>query len=112
MRLDDVAKVLRSKNAGIGLITVDVICEGPADYAAVKAVVTPERVATAYGLPDGAAEVVAFDAGLAIKVAIARPRAAGALGETDLYGSGQYAPLAAIEIPAVAARHASGDVIS
>jgi hypothetical protein len=112
-RIDDAVKVLRSKNAGIGLITVDVICDEPQVYAAVKATLTRERVAEAYSLEPAVPEVIAFDAGLSIKVVLPRPRVAGGagLGETDLYGSGQYAPIGAIELPPEGTRHTSDNVI-
>jgi len=102
MRLDEVATILRSKNAGIGSITVDVLCASRASYEAVKTVLTRERAAAAYGLqPEDLAEFIYFDAGLAVKVTLLRPSIQGGegLGETDLYGSGQYAPLAELEVP-------------
>jgi hypothetical protein len=97
----EVATLVRSKNAGIGLITVDVVCADPATYEAVKAALTRERVASAYRVdPEAVVDIVHFDAGLATKVALRRPRLAGGdgLGETDLYGSAQYAPIAEIEL--------------
>jgi hypothetical protein len=100
--LGELAAILRSKNAGIGYITLDVLFRDQADYDAAKRAVTPEAVAAAYGLR--AADLVAFayfDAGLAIKVTLPRPRLAGGdgVGETDLYGSGQYAPLLELAVP-------------
>jgi len=96
--IGDCATLVRSKNAGIGLITVDVVCAARADYDAVVRTLNAERVAAAYGSPP--AEILPFEAGLAVKVNIPRPQIAGGngLGETDLYGSAQYAPIAEIEI--------------
>jgi hypothetical protein len=94
--LGEAAKLLRSKNAGIGAITVDIVCPDATTYEAVKMVLTRERVATVYAVPvERVAAVIPFDAGWAIKIALQRPRIAGGegLGETDLYGSAQYAPL-------------------
>lgn len=101
MTVGELATVLRSKNAGIGYITVDVICGDQRSYEAVKHVLTPRRVAAAYGLPtDRELEVIDFAAGLAVKLTFPRPGLAGGagLGETDLYGSAQYAPLLDIEV--------------
>jgi hypothetical protein len=98
MTIGDCAKLVRSKNAGIGLITVDVVCAEPADYNAVVRTLSPARIADAYGVP--ALDIIRFEAGLAVKVTLPRPRIAGGygLGETDLYGSAQYAPIAEMEI--------------
>ena len=38
-------------------------------------------------------ELVAFDPAAAIKITIRRPRTAGDVGETDVYGAQQHAPL-------------------
>jgi hypothetical protein len=100
--LGDLALVLRSKNAGIGYLTVDVLFARDDEYEAAKKVVTRERVAAAYGIePKRISDFVRFDEGLAIKVTFPRPHVSGAhgLGEMDLYGSGQYAPMLGIEVP-------------
>jgi hypothetical protein len=100
--LGELARILRSKNAGIAHITIDVLFGDRAAYEAALAVVTRETVAAAYGIePAVLTDFVAFDEGWAIKATMPRPRIAGGdgLGETDLYGSGQYAPLLDIEVP-------------
>jgi hypothetical protein len=101
MTVGEVARIVRSKNAGIGLITVDVLCEDRAAYEAVARMLTRERVASAYGVEPGeVAEIIHFDAGNALKINFARSAVAGGagLGETDLYGSAQYAPLLSVEL--------------
>ena len=47
-------------------------------------------------------ELVAFDPAAAIKITMRRPRTAGDIGETDVYGAQQHAPLLGlvIELPA------------
>jgi Domain of unknown function (DUF4387) len=101
-RLGDLATILRSKNAGIGYLTLDVLFADRDAYEAARRVVTRESVAHAYGLhPKQITEFVYFDEGFAIKASFPRPQIAGGdgLGEMDLYGSGQYAPLLEIDIP-------------
>lgn len=101
-RLGDLASVLRSKNAGIAYVTLDILFPDRATYEAARKAVTRETVAAAYGLePHGLSDFVLFDEGLAIKATLPRPRIAGGdgLGETDLYGSGQYAPLLDLDVP-------------
>jgi len=101
-KLGELAKILRSKNAGIAYITLDVLFADQRAYEAAKAVVTRETIAAAYGIePRALTDFLAFDEGWAIKATLPRPRIAGGegLGETDLYGSGQYAPLLDIDVP-------------
>jgi hypothetical protein len=103
-RLGDLAMILRSKNAGIGYLTLDVLFADRKSYEAAKSVVTPEAVARAYGIdPKQITDFVYFEEGYAIKASLSRPQIAGGdgLGETDLYGSGQYAPLLEIDVPQV-----------
>lgn len=97
----DLATIVRSKNAGIAHVGVDVVFEDPAAYRAACRAIDRATVARAYGIPeDRITDLVQFDAGLAIKVTFRRSQIAGGagLGEADVYGSGQYAPLAAIEV--------------
>ena len=100
-RVDDIARIIRSKNAGIGHVTVDLVFPDRDAYERARTQITPDRAAAAYGLT--AVELTAFeyfDAGLAIKVTLPRQEVAGGmgLGETDLYGSGQYFPIAELEL--------------
>jgi hypothetical protein len=101
MTVGELARIVRSKNAGIGVITIDVVCDDRTTYDAISAVLTRERVAAAYGVAPGAiAEIIQFEAGNALKINFARTEIAGGagLGETDLYGSAQYAPLLSVEV--------------
>ena len=63
-RLYDVAKVLRSKNAGPFSITLDVLFENKRDYEQVKrqGIISRERIAGIYKLSeDEITELVYFD---------------------------------------------------
>ena len=100
--LAELASVLRSKNAGIGYLTIDILFPDAASYEAAELVVTREAVADAYGVrPGQITDFVAFDEGFAIKATLPRPHLSGGggLGETDMFGSGQYAPMLDIEVP-------------
>ena len=101
MKLGELAIIVRSKNAGIGHVTVDVVFDDARAYAAAKGALDAERIAKAYGVPlERITDYVEFDEGLALKVTFRRERIAGAdgLGETDVYGSSQYAPMLELEI--------------
>ncbi len=101
MKLGELAVIVRSKNAGIGHVTVDVLFDDATAYRAAKNALSAEHIATAYGIPrERISDYIEFDEGLALKVTFRRARIAGAsgLGETDVYGSGQYAPMLELEI--------------
>lgn len=100
--LKDIAKIVRSKNAGPFEITMDIIFKNNEDYEAVKAaeIITKELIAELYSLPvEDIIAFVYFDAANAIKATIPRPRAQGSIGETDMHAAQHHAPLMDIRIP-------------
>lgn len=110
--LIDIAKVIRSKNAGPYELTMDVIFDSPAIYNLVKesAVLTPSVIASLYSISE--LEVIYcdfFDAALAFKATIPRKRngkgvASGGYMENDVHGSQQYVRLMHLPL--------SGDLIA
>lgn len=102
MKLYELATILRSKNSGPFAITLDILFQDPAAYRRVKASekITAETVAALYGLPvEAITECVCFDAALGIKVTMLRQVSSGTVGDRDVYGAQQHAPLMDIEIP-------------
>jgi Domain of unknown function (DUF4387) len=100
--LSDLAQVIRSKNAGPFLITLDVIFEDWDTYVGVReaGVITPERVRELYRLEDaGPIKVYFNDAAKAAKVTFPSRAPSGHFACTDVYGAQQYFPLLALEIP-------------
>ena len=101
-KLSELAKTVRSKNAGVDLITFDVIFTERATYEHVKRarVLTRESVCKLYRIsPARIADFVEFDPGNAIKFTIYRLRPSGSPGDPDIFGAQQYAPLLDIEVP-------------
>jgi len=101
-KLSDLAKTIRSKNAGVDLITFDIIFRQRADYEHVKAsrVLTRETVCLLYGIaPERIADFVEFDPANAIKFTIFRLRPSGSPGDPDIFGAQQYAPLLDLMVP-------------
>ena len=102
MKLVDLAKTIRSKNAGTDRITFDIIFRDPANYEMVKksGVLNKTFIANLYGIPESRiADFVEFDPGYAIKFTINRLKPSGSFGEGDIFGCLQYPPLLDIEIP-------------
>lgn len=102
VRLYDWAKVLRSKNAGPFELTLDVMFDDEEKYEIVKqsGVITRDLVCRLYKVPpEDVYHVVFFDAALAVKITLKRPTDSGSIGDTDVYGAQQHAPLIDVRIP-------------
>ena len=102
MKLVDLAKTIRSKNAGTDRITFDTIFREQETYEMVKnsKVLNTQYVADLFGVPvSRIADFVEFDPGLAIKFTINRTKPSGSFGEGDVFGCQQYPPLYDVEIP-------------
>lgn len=100
-RLEDLAKVIRSKNAGPFYLTLDVLFGDGASYRRVAdaGVITAETIAALYRRPVGDIRVYLHPGALAIKVSIVRPVPAGSLHDTDIYGAQQHVLLYDIAVP-------------
>ena len=96
IKLMDVASVIRSKNSGPYELTFDIIFKDFEAYNKAKEaqVITKSVFAPLYNIPESdIISLVYFDPAKAIKITIVRPIPSGALGETDVYGAQQHAPL-------------------
>jgi hypothetical protein len=101
-KLAEIAKTIRSKNAGVDKITFDVIFPDRAAYDRVREsdVLSREAVCRIFGID--AAQItdhVEFDPALAIKFTVYRRTPSGSPGDADIFGSQQYGPLLDIEVP-------------
>jgi len=102
VKLVDLAKTIRSKNAGTDRITFDIIFRDPNNYELVKksGVLNKEFIAQLYGIPQSRiVDFVEFDPANAIKFTINRLKPSGSFGEGDVFGCQQYPPLLDVEIP-------------
>ena len=100
--LKNLAKTIRSKNAGVNKITFDIIFRDAANYQRVKRsrVLTRERMAALYGIPvERISDFVEYDPAFAIKFTIYRLRPSGSAGDGDIFGAQQYAPLLDLPVP-------------
>ena len=102
VKLVDLAKTIRSKNAGTDRITFDIIFREKEKYDLVRksGVITKANMAKLYGINEKRiVDYVEFDPAFAIKFTIDRLKPSGSFGEGDVFGCQQYAPLLDIEIP-------------
>lgn len=101
-KLRELASTIRSKNAGVDHITFDIIFRERKNFERVRdaGVITRETMAALYRVePSRITHFVVYEPGNAIKFTIRRSRPSGSPGETDVFGSQQYAPLFDIAVP-------------
>jgi hypothetical protein len=100
--LVSLAKTIRSKNAGVDKVTFDVIFQDKKSYDLVRKsrALSREAICRIYGVPDTRiSDHVEFEPGLAIKFTLFRKTPSGSVGDPDIFGSQQYGPLLAVEVP-------------
>jgi len=101
-RLRDLASTIRSKNAGVDHITFDVIFRDRGNFERVRdsGALAPDKVAALFGIAEQRiTHHTVFEPANAIKFTIRRLKPSGTPGETDVFGSQQYAPLFDVQVP-------------
>ena len=100
-RIRDLAQICKSKNAGPYALTIDVVFADRQLFERVRdtGILGPALFARLYGV--GAAEILftEYPAGNAFKATLPRLLPAGEIGDSDVYGAQQHAPLLEVEIP-------------
>jgi len=99
--LGDLAKLVRSKNAGPFWLTIDIMFDGAEAYRRARdaEIVNRATIARLYNRHPAEIIVVNHDTALAIKVSFPRPQSSGSKDDSDVYGGQQYAPLLGLEVP-------------
>jgi len=98
--ITDLARVIRSKNAGPYELTLDMIFKTSEIYEAIKEkqLINAEKIAEIYKIDIELIKgVIYFDPSHAVKVTMKREIPSGALGDSDIYGAQQHAPLLKLE---------------
>ena len=98
--LKDVANVIRSKNAGPYELTLDVLLKEDELFTKLREadIINQKTIASLYRIPEeDVLSIVWFPNARAIKATIVRPLPSGAMGERDVYGAQQHAPLVNFE---------------
>lgn len=94
--LFDMAKVLRSKNSGPFELTMDILFDSAEKYQRVKDSnkITVETICDLYIITENEVRhIVFFDPAMGIKITILRDVSSGTVGDRDVYGAQQHAPL-------------------
>jgi len=100
-KLKDIAKACKSKNAGPFELTLDIMFEDAATFDRVRktGVINPKLIADLYRVPVESVVFTEYAPAFAYKATIERRIPSGAVGDTDVYGAQQHAPLLDVEIP-------------
>ncbi|MBV7483178.1 DUF4387 domain-containing protein [Bordetella sp. BOR01] len=101
IKLKDIAKACKSKNAGPFELTLDVIFDDQETFDKVRrsGAITRERIAALYGVSPDDVLFTEYPPALAYKATLPRRITSGAVGDTDVYGAQQHAPLLDLELP-------------
>ena len=98
--LHELARLIRSKNAGPFELTIDVMFETRDAYERVRSssVLSVENVAAIYSVDPVLVSRFEADVAMAIKVSIPRPVASGSVEDTDIFGGQFHSPLVNLEV--------------
>lgn len=99
--LGRLAKLIRSKNAGPFMLTVDVLFDDAATFGAVvdADAIDLATMSDVFGVREADIQIHVVPPALAIKVSLPRPVPSGAVEDGDVFGGQQFAPL--VELPVV-----------
>lgn len=97
-RLSDLVRVLRSKNAGPFLTTIDAFFKSEEEFVLARdsGSITKKAVADALGVPETSIITLMFyEPALGLKITMIKPpnEASGDQGCPDTFGAQQYVPL-------------------
>lgn len=100
MRLYDLARVIRSKNAGPFTLTIDLFFSDDDGFKRVmnSPSFQKQKIASLYHVSSEAVQIHPFSEIRAIKVSLPRLVSSGAPNDQDVYGSQQHFPLGDLEI--------------
>jgi len=100
-KISEIAQVCKSKNAGPFEVTIDVVFADKAMFEKVKKtqVLNADLIARLYHVKPSDVLFTVYDAGNAFKATVPRRIPAGDIGDTDVYGAQQHAPLLDVDIP-------------
>lgn len=99
--LGSLAKLIRSKNAGPFVLTVDVMFDDHASFMRIveSGVIDPAGMAATFGVPIRDVQIYVVEPALAIKISFPRQVPSGSIYDSDIFGGQQYAPLVNLEVP-------------
>ena len=98
-RIYDVARIVRSKNAGPFIVTIDLIFDDRDCWSKALKELDRETVARAYRVsPGDVLDIIPYEPVLAVKINLKRRIPSGSPGDRDVYGAQQHVPIGLVEI--------------
>lgn len=99
-QLWELAKLIRSKNAGPFELTFDILFDTRENFERVRrsGLLSPERFARDYRVPPERVKHFVHEAALAFKISIPRIAFSGDVDDTDVFGGQFHSPLVCLEI--------------
>jgi len=100
-KLMDIAMVLRSKNAGAFVLTIDIIFKTRDNYESIihGNTLTSEKIAAAYRVSPKDISIIPYPQVLSVKVTMPRRvGSSGDLSDSDVYGAQQHVPLMLLDV--------------
>ena len=98
MKLIELTKILRSKNAGPLYITFDLMFDSKEKMEKALGGLSVSAIAKAYDTDEKKVEIIPYEIVNSIKITFPRKNVSGSLFDDDVYGCQQHMPLANIEI--------------
>lgn len=101
LKLEDLASIIRSKNAGPFRITFDILFRDNSAYRRMResGVLSRKTIAQAYRISESdIISIYEVDMANAFKITIARSVTQGDVGDSDVYGAQQHVPLMGIVV--------------
>ena len=97
-KLIDVARIVRSKNAGPLYVTFDIMFDSTADLHRAAAAIDEELISSLYCVEEKDVSIIPYDVVNSMKITIPRDFISGEIGDDDIYGCQQHVKLSQVEI--------------
>lgn len=100
MKLYELAKLIRSKNAGPFMLTIDILFEDLQSYEKTRdsGKINKQYISRIYGIDEEKIKIFECPDSLAIKISFPRQVSSGGVGDHDLFGGQQHGPLVELVI--------------
>ena len=99
-KLGELARILRSKNAGPLFLTIDIMFNESQAYERVlkSKRLNKTLISKLYDVDAGDVSIIDYPAAYSIKITLPKKIVSGNVGDTDIYGAQQHAPLLDLDI--------------
>ena len=87
MRLKELVKKIRSKNAGPFLLTIDIFCSNRKTFETIIQKITKIEISKLYKIPKKQIEIFTIENLFIVKITIPRPNIQGSSKDRDLHGA-------------------------